>query len=177
MAVDETGADRLGDRSGVVPVAHVDLDLAAAQAGGDLDRVQLDSPVLDLAQALGDLRLGDAEHAHGVSKQRRGASENRLHGACLDRPRPHRRSSRGGPGSTITTRSPAGTTRPGAVPTGSSAQRTLGDHRLLAIRRPHGLLVEAETPGEAAQDRRDLLLHFLVEDHLEVGRSGRRSPP
>ena len=58
------------------------------------------------------------------------------------------------------------------MPTGSSGDRALGDHRLLAVGLPHRLLVEVEAPGEAAQDLGDLLLHLLVEDQLAAGEAG-----
>ncbi len=81
-------------------------------------------------------------------------------------------SSRGGPGRTTKTRSPAGTTKPGAVPTGSSAIAPSGTIACLRLAAADGLLVEAEAPREAAQDRRNLPLHFLVEHQLAAGEAG-----
>ena len=59
-----------------------------------------------------------------------------------------------------------------AVLAGSGAlgiewRRALRDHRLLAVGREDRVGVESPPPtGEGPQDRRDLLLHLLVEDHL-----------
>ena len=49
--------------SAPAPVANVRDQLAAAEAGGDLELVQSDAVVLDLAQRLCELGLRDAEHA------------------------------------------------------------------------------------------------------------------
>jgi hypothetical protein len=67
VALGEAGAHRIGHRHRTVAVADVDLDLAAPQAGCDLDLGQDDSLGLDLPQALGDLRLGNAEHPQRVA--------------------------------------------------------------------------------------------------------------
>ena len=125
---------------------------------------------LDLAQALGDLRLGDAEHPQRVAAQRRRPLEHRRATARVSSAAGHIGcSSRGGPGRTITTGSPAGTTSPGAVPDRVERRRALGDHRLLAVRLAQRLRVEAEAAREAGEDLGDLLLHLLVEDQLAAG--------
>ena len=45
---------------GALAVADLDLDLAAAQTGRHLERLEV-HPLADLAQRLGDLRLRDPE--------------------------------------------------------------------------------------------------------------------
>ena len=162
-------AHRLGDRRRLGPVAHVDLDLAASQAGGDLDRAQVHPARFDLAQALGDLRLGDAEHAHGVGEQRRRPGEDRLHRRRLDRPRPHRLQLARRPRQDDYRPLPGGDDQPRRGADRVEGQGALRHHRLLAVGLPHRLLVEGEAPREAAQDRRDLLLHLLVEHELAAG--------
>ena len=172
VALGEASPHRFGRRRRLVAVADVDLDLAAAQAGGDLDLRQGDALRLHLAQALGDLGLGDAEHAQRVAVQRRGPLQQLRTGSVSSAAGHIGCSSRGGPGRTTTRRPSAGTTRPGAVPTGIERDRALGHHRLLAVGLPHRLGVKVEAAGEAAQDRRDLLLHLLVEDQVAAGEPG-----
>ena len=121
MALGEARAHRLGDGRRLVAVADVDLDLPAAQAGRDLDLGQRHPLLLHLAQALGDFGLGDAEHAQRVAVQRRRPPEQLPHAARSPAPPATSAAARAaGPGRTTIARSPAGTTRPGAVPTGSS---------------------------------------------------------
>jgi hypothetical protein len=75
----------------VVAVAHVDLDLAATQAGRDLDlRQRYALLLLDLAQALGDLGLRSAEHAQRVGPQWRRSRQHRRNRGGLECRRPHR---------------------------------------------------------------------------------------
>ncbi len=154
VALGEAGAHSLGRAGGLVAVAHVDLDLAAAQAGRDLDLGQRDPVALHLAQALGDLRLGDAEHPQRVAVQRRGALEQLPHGLGRRAPPATSAAARAvGPGRTTTTLPSAGTTSPGRGPDRVERGRPLRHHRLLAVGLAHRLVVEVEATGEAAQDR------------------------
>ena len=113
-------ADRLGGRRRLVAVADVDLDLAAAQAGRDLDLLERDPVGLDLAQALGDFGLGDAEHPQRVAAQRRRPCDHLAHRLGCECGRPHRLQLARGARQDDDDGPSAGTTRPGAVPTGSS---------------------------------------------------------
>ena len=106
-------------------VARDDLDLAAPQAGRDLQRVEGDARRSSSAtQRRGDLGLGDPEQPQHPLRVTRGARRARR--ATRRSPARSRHigcSSRGGPGSTTTVgpvaRRAGGTTSPGAVPTGS----------------------------------------------------------
>ena len=54
MTVDDPLDHPLGDRLGAATASDVDLELGASQAGGDLERLEVD-PGADLAQRLRDL--------------------------------------------------------------------------------------------------------------------------
>ncbi len=142
------------------PVADVDLELAAAQAGGDLERREIGLVARSRAATWRSRTRGSRTCARSRPRKARrgpaplaprGVATAASHIVC---------SSRGGPGSTITVGPPStGTTRPGAVPAGSIASRAARDHRLLSVRRPQRLGVEAHPPREAGDDPGDLLLH------------------
>ena len=63
-------------------VAGDDLELAAAQAGGDLEPVEAVDVALCLAQRLGQSRLGQPEHPHDVLAVDGPAGDRLLHGRC-----------------------------------------------------------------------------------------------
>ena len=71
-------------------VARHDLDLAAPQAGRDLQPLERHALALGRAQRLGDLRLGDPEQAQHPPPVRRRARERRAQRRGLHRRRPHR---------------------------------------------------------------------------------------
>ena len=140
---------------GAGAVADVDHELGLAQAGRDLERREVDV-VLDLAQRLGELGLGDPEQPQRRRPVRLGALEHGLRAGGLERLRPHRvqlaRRARAA-------RSPSGPSagRPARArcrPGRSSSP--LGDHRLLAVRDPQRLGVEAQPAREAGEDLGDL---------------------
>ncbi len=72
-------------------VARGDLDLPPAQAGGDLERVELEPLGLGGAERRGDLRLRDAEQPHHPALGSVGAPAIAARNASVrDRVRPHR---------------------------------------------------------------------------------------
>ncbi len=172
MALGEAGPHGLGGARRLVAVADVDLDLAAAQAGGDLDLGQGDPALLHLAQALGDLGLGDAEHAQRVAVQRRGALEQLPDRLGRQRGRPHRLQLARRAGQDDDHAPVRRDDQAGRGADRVERDRALRHHRLLAVGLPHRLGVEVEAAGEAAQDRRDLLLDLLVEDQLATREAG-----
>ena len=127
---------------------------------------------LDLAQALGDLRLGDAEQPQRVAVKRRRPAEHLAHRLGLQRHRPHRlqlaRRPRQDDDHALAGRHDQARGGPDRV----EGDRALGHHRLLAVGLHHRLLVEVEAPREAAQDLGDLRLHLLVEHQLAPGEAG-----
>ena len=129
---------------------------------------------LDLAQALGDLRLRHAEHPHRVAAQRRRARQHLPHRLGLQRRRPHRLqlARRAGQDDHDPLAGRHHQPRRGADRV--ERDRALRHHRLLAVGLDHRLLVEVEAAaaGEAAQDLGDLLLHLLVEHQLAAGEAG-----
>jgi len=162
-------SDRLRRRRGRVAVAHVDLDLAAAQAGGDLDLGQRHAVGLDLTQALGDLRLRHAEHPQRVAVQRRRPRQQLAQRRGLQRRRPHRLKLARRPGQDDDDAPVGRHDEPRSGADRVQHERPLRRHRLLAVGLAQRLGVEAHHPrtaGKAAQDRRDLLLDLLIEDHL-----------
>ena len=169
MALGESGAHRLRGRRGRVAVADVDLDLAAPQAGGDLDLGQGDPLPLHLAHALGDLRLGDAEHAQRVAVQGRRPSEQLAERLGRQRRRPHRLQLARRAGQDDDEAPVRGHHQTGRGADRVEGDRALGDHGLLAVGLAQRLRVEVEAPAELAQDRGDLLLDLLVEHHLAAG--------
>ena len=171
VALGEPAADRLGGRRRLVAVADVDLDLAAPQAGGDLDLRQGDPVLLHLAQALGDFGLGDAEHAQRVAVQRRRPPQQLA----------QRRRSRAPPATSAAARA-AG---PGRTTIDALAG---GDDEARARSRPGRAASRPRAPSPAcgwppctasssnskrlaklAQDLGDLRLDLLVEDQLAAG--------
>ena len=70
-----TSASRFGLRPG--PVANLDLELAAAQAGGDLERARGRRPRSISRSDLRDLGLGDPEQPQRLADVRLGALEHR----------------------------------------------------------------------------------------------------
>ena len=147
VALGEAGAHGLRGPGALVPVADVDLDLAAPQAGRDLHLRQRHPLVLHLAQALRDLGLGDAEHPQRVGAQRGRALEHRRHLRRLQRRRPHRLQLARRAGQDDDDPLAVGHDEPGGRPDRVQRRRPLGDHRLLAVGRDHGLLVEFEAPA------------------------------
>ena len=174
MALPEALAHRVGDRLRLVAVADVDLDLAAAQAGGDLDRPDVDPVPLDLAQALGDLRLRHAEHPQRVAAQWRRPRQHRPHRLGFQRHRPHRPQLARRAGQDDHDPLAGRDHQPRRGADGIERDRPLRHHRLLAVGLHHRLLVEVEAAaaGEAAQDLGDLRLHSLVEHQLAAGEAG-----
>ena len=145
MPLDQPAADRLGDRERLVAVADVDLDLAAPQAGGDLDRLQLHPAGLHLPQALGDLRLRHAEHPHRVAAQRRRPARAARRTGSVSSAAAHIGcSSRGGPGQDDHDPLARRHDQPRRRPHRVERHRALGNHRLLAVRLQQRLLVELE---------------------------------
>ena len=129
---------------------------------------------LDLAQALGDLRLGHAEHPQRVAAQRRRPRQHLPHRLGLQRHRPHRPQLPRRPGQDD---HDALAGRDDQARRGADRverDRPLRHHRLLAVGLHDRRLVEVEAAavGETAQDLGDLRLHLLVEDELAAGEAG-----
>ena len=130
---------------------------------------------LDLAQGLGDLRLGDPEHPHGQLLVGLGPVEHGARGLGLERPRPHRCSSRGGPGSTITVGPPSTRRRPAPArsPRGRSRSAPLRDHRLLSVRDraapPGSKSIRSAKPAMIAAIRSSI---SSSSAHLAAGEAG-----
>ena len=151
-------------------MAHLDLELALAKAGGDLELVDSDAPVLDLAQALGDLGLGEAEKAKHHARIGLSPVQHLPDGVRLDRDRPHR---------VKLARRSGHDDHDGAIVDGHDQpwrgsgrvdqRRALGHHGLLPVRLAERFGVEVEPASEAGEDLGDLLLHALVEHHLAPG--------
>ena len=127
---------------------------------------------LDLAQALGDLRLRHAEHPQRVAAQRRRPRQHLPHRLGLQRRRPHRLQLARRPGQDDHDPLPGGHDQARRGADRVERRRPLGHHRLLAVGLHQRLLVEVEALGEAAQDLGDLRLHLLVEDQLAPGEAG-----
>ena len=110
--------------AGVGFEARRNLDLRPAQAGGDLQPGQSHALGLRGAQGVCDLRLRDPVQTDDLTPEDGGAGDRVTEGLGLGRRPPHRLQLPGGPGRTTTVgasgaSSAGGTTRPGAVPTGS----------------------------------------------------------
>ncbi len=172
VALGESRPHRVGGACRLAAIANVDLDLAAAQAGGDLDLGQGDPARLHLTQAFGDLGLGHAEHAQRVSVQRRGPLQQSLNRLRLQRRGPHRLQLAGRTGKDDDQAAVRRHDQPGRGADWIERDRALRNHRLLAVGLAHRLWVEVEAAGETAQDRRDLLLDLLVEDQVAAGEAG-----
>ena len=122
--------------------------------------------VLDLAQALCDLGLGDPEHADLVEPIRRRALSSSCTGSVSSACGHIACSSRGGPGMTTIAIPSPGTTRPGAVPAGSTViapSGTIACFRFATFSASGSMRKRRAKP---AQDLGDPLLHALVEDQL-----------
>ena len=154
-------------------MADLDLQLAAAQAGRDLERREVDVSPLDLAQRLGDLRLGDAEQAQRVALKRRRARRAPRGRAPTPAPPATSPAARaaapagrspwarrwGPPGRA---RSPPG--RSSVAPRGTIACLRLASRSASASKRSRR--------AKPREDAGDLLLHPLVEDQLPAGEPG-----
>ena len=126
VALGDQGHERVGGRLGRPVRTDHDLELAAAQAGRDLQPVEPDlarpRPAASPRSRTRGSRTGAS--SSGGSAARRLPPPGR---ARSPPPAPSSPAARAaGPGSTTTTCPPAGTTRPGAVPTGSSATAPSG---------------------------------------------------
>ena len=164
----DPGAQRLRGLLGALAVADVGDQLAAAQAGGDLQRPQV-GLLLDLAQGLGQLGLGHAEHADREALVGLGSVEDLARRRNRQRLWPHpvqlARRARQHDHHHVPRRDDQARGGAGGVDGG----RALGHHRLLAVGVAQGVSVEAEPPRELLQDRVDLGLHLLVQLQLAPG--------
>ena len=127
VALDQGPLHRLRLGRGLLAPADVDLDLPSPQAGGDLDRVDRGAPPTRSRPGCGRSPTPAPRTSAGCSRSAR--SPGRAPPARRPPRSPASTSAAaraGGPGRTITTVSPAGTTRPGAVPSGSSAVEPSG---------------------------------------------------
>ena len=146
------------------------LDLAAAQAGGDLEPVQPVDLLLGHAQGLGDLRLRDAEQAqHGLLVAGRTGHEGLERGRW---PPPAATSTAahaaGRAGPTTSRRPRHDDPRGGAR--GLDHRRALGHQRLLAGGGAHGLGVHVgPSPHQRLDDGGDAPLERLVEGQRTAG--------
>jgi hypothetical protein len=151
--------------------ARDDLDLAAAQAGRDLEVAERDAALGGEAQRLGDLRLGDPEQAQHPALVTRRAAHRGREGLGLGRRRPQRLqlARRSGQYHDRRPLPPVGGRhhQPGRRSHRVQDSRAARDHRLLAVRRADRLRVEVRPAlHERCEDRRDALLQRLVQDHL-----------
>ncbi len=172
VALQDPGDQRLAGLVAPGAVAHVDLQLPAAQAGRDLERREVDVGA-DLAQRLGDLRFRHPEQAHRLRPVRLGARQHRLHPGGREHRLPHRvqlarRAREHDHGRPAADRHH----EPGRGPGRIDRLGAHRNHRLLAVRDPQRVGVEAKPAGEVGEDRGDLVLHALVEDHLHPREAG-----
>ena len=116
---DEVDERRVGVLSARL-VQRRDLDLAAPQAGRDLQRREVEPRLLGDDERLGDLRLGDPRSAAGSPARTSVAPATAARNASVSRAAAHIGcSSRGGPGSTTTVgagRRPSAAARPRPAP-------------------------------------------------------------
>ena len=162
VALVQQSQERLVDRGGRRLQARDHLDLAAPQAGRDLEPLETVDALLRVAQRVRQPGLGEPEHPHrgpGGIPSSPAASRT---GSLATAVRHRGWSSRGGPGSTTTVGFP-GTHHPRRCPDGSITSR-LRDQSLLAVRPAHRIEVPvAEASHQRLQDRRDLVLELLIE--------------
>ena len=152
-------------------VAGDHLQLAAAQAGGDLQAIELHARFLGRPQCRGQLGLGDPEHAQHPLAVDRGPGRGLAEGLGAA-PRPPTSAAARAAGRAA--RPPSGRRRPPPAPPGPARCPPAP-----ARSRPRGitacLRLEARTASSSswgqrcqqrAQDRGDALLQRLVEHHL-----------
>jgi hypothetical protein len=177
QGVGVAGADEARERLvgglGARLVAGGDLDLAAAQAGGDLERGEVDPGVLSRPQGVRDRRLGDPEQAQDPGAVGGGGGRRGAESGSPNRCFPHRPQLARGPGEhddggPLTVR--GRNHQPWRGTHRGEHGRAFGDHCLLAVRMADRLGVE---PGPAVehgrQDLADARLESRVEDHLAPG--------
>ncbi len=164
----------LYDVGGVGLVAGDNLELAAPQAGGDLQRLEAGQALLGVAQRLGQAGLRQPEHPHGVLAVGRSAGDGFLDGGCLHRDRPHRLQFAGRTGEHHDRRL-AGNDDTWRGPHRVDHQRSGRDHGLLTVSGAHGVEITAAEAGhQLLQDRRDLVLQLGVQHQLTSAKPGDR---
>ncbi len=147
------------------------LDLAATQAGGDLQRVQVDPRLARSVQRRGDLRLGDPEQPQHLGAVGRVTGDRGLQQRAAPRALPHRLELSRRPRQHDDQRAVGALGRRHDEPgRGPHRVEDLGAHRhdrLLAVGGQDRLLVQARpAPAQPAQDHGDLLFGRGVEHHL-----------
>ena len=157
-------------------VARHDLHLAAAQAGGDLERREVAELALGHAQRLRDLRLGDPEQPQHALLVGRAPADRRPELLRLGRLPPHRvqlarragQHDHCGPGAVE-----RGHHQARRRPRGRDHARSLGHHRLLAVGGADRLEVQVRPAlHQRAQDVGDPGLELGVEKQRPAHEAG-----
>jgi hypothetical protein len=174
VALGDQRRERVVDRRGIRLVARHDLDLAAPQAGSDLEpRETAVELLLRDPQRRGDLRLRDPEQAQHPLLVFRAPRDRGLERLRLDRRLPHRvelarRAGKHehGRASPLPRRHDHPRRRAGRL----DHRPALGHQRLLAVRQPDRVLVEIRPAlHQRLEDRPDPILERLVERQLAAG--------
>ena len=154
-------------------ISRRDLDLAAAQAGRDLELLQRDARLRRIPERVRDLGLRYPEQAHDPTHIGPGPGDRG--GKCLGRPRhlPHLMELARRPGQDDDRRAGSGSRRHYQSRRGAHRVehgRTKRDDRLLAVRLADGVEVQARPAAhQRTQDLGDLRLELVVEHHLAAG--------
>ncbi len=167
--VDQRRVRRLASR--LVP--RRDLDLAAAQAGRDLERLERHTRLLGRAERVRDLGLGQPVQAHDPAQVRPRARDRRAERAGPDGLRPHlvelaRRAGEHDDGRTGTGR--RWDHQPRRGPDRIQNRGTPRNDGLLSVRLPDRVGIEAlPAMHQRPEDLGDPLLERVVEHHLAAG--------
>ena len=157
---------------GVGFVAGDHLDLAAAQAGGDLQRGEFRDALFGLAQGFGQTGLRQPEHSDGVLAIDSSPGDGVLHVGCLHRGLPHRlqfaRRTRQHDDGRL-----AGNDHPGGGSDRIHHHRSDRDHGLLAVGGPDRVEVAGTDAGhQLLQDVGDLVLQLDIQRQLAAAEPG-----